>query len=186
MFLSGWQFAPLSPIRRESNMFSKPCVRCGVSVFAKYQSQLDLKRFCRECGVREGARQKDRKVEKKCVICGKTFKVKESKAYLENSYIHCSMKCAQVTRIKKVSGPLHPRWRETKAKQGGYVSYKKDGKTRYVHRDVMEEFLGRKLRRDEIVHHKNHNRKDNRVENLELMTNSEHVKMHFIERGSII
>lgn len=168
-------------------MFVKPCIRCGSDVFGKYQSQLDLKRFCRECGVREGARQKDRKVNARCVICNKEFKVKLSKYIKHNGkYIHCSMKCAQVTRIKKVSGNLHPRWKEVKSKPGGYVSYKKDGHTRYIHRDIMEEFLGRKLLRTEIVHHKNHDRKDNRIENLELMTNSEHVRMHFIERGGII
>jgi hypothetical protein len=48
----------------------------------------------------------------------------------------------------------------------------------YAHRAIMENKLERLLNKDEIVHHINTNKKDNRIENLEVMTRSEHSKLH--------
>ena len=50
------------------------------------------------------------------------------------------------------------------------------------HRFIMCEYLGRILRPDEVVHHKNKIKTDNRIENLEIMTNSEHTRLHNIGR----
>lgn len=47
---------------------------------------------------------------------------------------------------------------------------------------IMEKEIGRFITRDEVVHHKNHIRDDNRIENLELMTFKEHAGMHMKER----
>lgn len=53
----------------------------------------------------------------------------------------------------------------------------------YEHRIVMEAHLKRKLRREETVHHINGNKLDNRLENLEVISNSEHARMHALENG---
>jgi hypothetical protein len=45
----------------------------------------------------------------------------------------------------------------------------------------MENHLCRKLSENEVVHHINENKQDNRLENLELMTRKEHMKFHSLK-----
>lgn len=46
------------------------------------------------------------------------------------------------------------------------------------HRCVMEKYLKRKLKDNEVVHHINGDKSDNRIENLQVMTLSEHSSLH--------
>lgn len=57
-------------------------------------------------------------------------------------------------------------------------------KGRYIaeHRWVLEKKIGRYLEKNEIAHHTNGDKKDNRKENLEVMTASDHMKMHLLKR----
>lgn len=63
--------------------------------------------------------------------------------------------------------------------KNGYFMNCEDRNHRYlVHRKVMEEYLGRKLKNNEIVHHKDMNKLNNDISNLEIMSRSEHTKLH--------
>jgi HNH endonuclease/NUMOD3 motif len=52
-------------------------------------------------------------------------------------------------------------------------------------RIVMENHLKRKLLSSELVHHKNENSSDDRIENLEIITRSEHQQLHNPAKGRI-
>lgn len=105
--------------------------------------------------------------------------------------------CKLSKSTKKKISDAHKGKFYKKSKYGGHKKRRKDGyiyvyspshpmstKDGYVmeHILVMEEKIGRYITRDEVVHHKNHIRSDNRLDNLELMTFKEHASMHTKER----
>lgn len=76
-----------------------------------------------------------------------------------------------------------------KKRSDGYIAvyfpdHPKSTKDGYVmeHVLVMECAIGRWLTDDEVVHHINRKKDDNRLENLKLMTNSEHMRYHMLLR----
>ncbi len=63
---------------------------------------------------------------------------------------------------------------------GKYKKGRRGKKTVYTHRVVMEQKLGRALARHEIVHHKNEDRSDNDLDNLELTNTKDHSRHHML------
>lgn len=50
------------------------------------------------------------------------------------------------------------------------------------HRLIMEKKIGRYLKSGELVHHIDGNRSNNKLENLKIITKSEHMKLHSKEK----
>jgi hypothetical protein len=89
-----------------------------------------------------------------------------------------NIKKAQAARKGK------PSWNAGTAKgfldQRGYRALKIGTRTVREHRVLMERHLKRKLQPWEHIHHRNGDRTDNRIRNLELITITEHNALHHL------
>jgi uncharacterized C2H2 Zn-finger protein len=79
-------------------------------------------------------------------------------------------------KIKKIIGKGEYNYALVKehpnATKNGYVLY---------HRIIVENHINRLLDKNEIVHHINGDKKDNRIENLEIMLANEHSRIHALK-----
>ena len=109
---------------------------------------------------------------KECSVSGCTAKHK-AKGF-------CSKHYQRWTRLGKTV--LNTRERGSGALSGGYLSIKVDGRYVKEHRYIMEQHIGRKLEPQEVVHHINRDKLDNRIENLRLLSSAaEHNYVHQCE-----
>lgn len=85
-----------------------------------------------------------------------------------------------IAEAKQIKGIGHKKIRSDGYIALYYPTYPRSNKDGYVmeHDYVMEQHLGRCLEDDEIVHHKNFDKADNRLDNLQVMTKSEHMSYH--------
>lgn len=129
-----------------------------------------------------------------CLVCGS--KVTRAKATI------CSIECRSKhlavihkgkqlntgrTHFLKGVRPSH--YKGYQYTEKGYIIVHKpdwltSNKRGYIreHRYVMEQYLGRSLEKHEDVHHLNHIRTDNRLENLVVLSHSEHSRLHIPDR----
>jgi len=103
--------------------------------------------------------------------------------------VYCSKSCASVRkgamRKGQKTGPQKGKVYKQSTDSDGYLKVFavlhpfRDGRKMIAeHVIVMELSIGRRIRKTEVVHHRNGDRKDNRLVNLQLMTRSEHSKLH--------
>lgn len=111
---------------------------------------------------------------------------KQSKSAKEKMSLHMKGRTPWNKGVKGYnSGNKHPMWKGGINKMvNGYLRDLIVGKGKYEleHRKIIEQLMGRKLTKEEVVHHIDGNRTNNHINNLVLMTRSEHQKLHYKNR----
>lgn len=165
----------------------KKCLTCGeiFKVFPSYNHRKFCSRSCYLLNMkskRTTVRRKNKQGKTKsyyehtCLHCKKNFLSRDMRAKT------CSYKCAgKIHSLKLQANPsLHPHWRQGNYLRSDGYKAKRVARGKYIaeHRLIMEKHLKRSLKAGEVVHHLNGNRLDNRIENLHLLSASEHGSLH--------
>ena len=146
--------------------------------------------FCPECQRPYGKRKRcywchgkpRKRISRTCGICGKHFEIWPSQLRVTGGGQYCSITCKHAGSARARIKPLSER--QSYINRQGYVMVPMssrrapDNNYRAEHRLVMEAHLGRPLESWEHVHHINEIKSDNRLENLQILSNAEHQKLH--------
>ena len=188
-------------------MFIYYCEECGKKCEAKYKSTT-RRFCSHKCANIHNKRDKEKAVTTFiCLTCGKPFEVKNGDSRIKNKSVKfCSRECsAQHSKVgedkacpvcgkifyttrRKTCGVECGRvfrssnWEHKAYKENGYIveyqkGYNKKSNVKQ-HRKIIEEKLGRRLLTSEVIHHINGDKTDNRLENLAVMSRSEHSSLH--------
>ena len=104
--------------------------------------------------------------------------------YLLKRYTPKQKRAIVLRNFKQPKGKDSPNWKGGRriTKDGYVILWFSRNESILEHRKVMEDHLGRKLSRHEVVHHINGNNSDNRLENLQLTSFAEEIKRHKVAR----
>lgn len=111
------------------------------------------------------------KIKMMCEYCGNEKELQPSAA---KRFRFCSRKCHGKYMRDFTTKPTGSKIVDSH----GYVFVKQPNGWIQEHRLVMAEYLGRELSEEEDVHHINEDKTDNRIENLQLLSRSEHAALH--------
>lgn len=146
-----------------------------------------IKIICKQCGKEFDVGKSDYRVKhntikycsQKCsgeaLKKGKLIKCKQcGKEFYSTRNMFCSSKCFY--DYKKEN------YKHKEYEENGYIvlyknGYNKKGNAKQ-HVLIMENYLGRRLNKNEVVHHIDGNKKNNDISNLKLMTRAEHSRFH--------
>lgn len=120
-----------------------------------------------------------------CDECGTVIKIPPSQFNRAKNHF-CSRKCHMVFMNRelnptRMTDEVREKIRNARLGTGEGKSYEKTY-GRHTHRIVAEQKLGRSLKKGEIVHHIDGNKRNNNPSNLMVMTQSEHCALHFRKR----
>lgn len=111
-----------------------------------------------------------------CHHCGRLLN-REPYRLKRARFCFCSNECKQANHdFNKYAGERSG----AANRHTGTIGYVKlEG--RHAHRVLAEIKIGRRLLRGEVVHHIDGNKKNNALSNLQVLTQSEHVRLHWPE-----
>ena len=161
------------PAKRKIAVKSNLCPTCGkeAGFIIRNDRKNPIKRARKFCSISCSMkfRHKDNIIFISCPTCKKEFR-KYAKDGVARK--HCSMKCYDQQRSVNL-----PKYEYPKKDKKNYKIKKIDGKQILYHRWIMEKHLGRKLTRSEVIHHIDGDPHNNNIENLQLLTQSDHMKL---------
>lgn len=116
-----------------------------------------------------------------CYSCGIEFFTRSRKDYRPMKF--CSKKCTRhLTRLKHFKiGAVIKRHGHLKILLPNHPEADSQGRV-WVHRIKVEKSIGRRLKEGEVVHHKDGNKENNNIKNLQIMTAYDHAMLHFSEK----
>lgn len=127
----------------------------------------------------------------RCNFCCEEFK-KDYSDITHHNFYFCSDKCKALYRHSNgwtKKGAKSHLWKGGKTIDASgyfrvYMPNHPNNYSGYVleHRYVFEQYIGRLLNTNEIIHHINNNKKDNRIENLVLLNKVSHANQHHKDR----
>jgi|ERR1035437_218405 hypothetical protein len=132
----------------------------------------------------------DKKGQPSHAVWSNELRNKMSKAYTGKGNPMYGKECWNKGKKRlEITGPKHFAWKGGFwISDDGYKIIENEVETKgyklLEHRKVMEKFLGRKLLSSELIHHINHNKLDNRINNLQIVTRSEHPKIHAYNKNT--
>ncbi len=142
---------------------SQKCLLCEKEYCTSHKSQ----KYCsKECSKLAARKRKDF-----CIICEKQIQFTTSKKK------YCSKECLSIGRESTALVPIgtvikvYSGYLKQKVNLNYFGNHKRGWI--YQHRYIMEQHLGRPLTDYENVHHKNGDKTDNRLENLELWSTAQ-------------
>lgn len=157
------------------------CTDCGEPYYTELRLIPKRKTtLCRSCMLRK--RNQSPKMRELASLANQRPKRQETKDKLRRA----QKRYWTEKRRQRRSGKGNPYWKGGRhLSSKGYVyvrciEHPRASKTGYIfeHILVMEKHLGRYLDGDEVVHHVNGNKTDNRIKNLVLMSRFEHTRYH--------
>lgn len=155
------RYGTTEPIRKYVD-HSKKCKKEGCERECKTLQGYCLKHY------KEWKRKQPIDTARKCVVCNKPI-----------GYAGCNGMCSKhYNQWLRHGDAMYSEKRQCEPYGNIGCKYYKTANGKWVHRAVAEEMLGRKLTKNEVVHHINLNKLDNDKNNLYVCDNKTHLRLH--------